>query len=145
MAGIKQIHKKSRQIDLDSLFLGTQDEWLLKTLDTHLTSTQFSQRPEVFYPSTLGNPCDRYLWLHYNGLIPKKPISATLQRIFGVGNSAEDRYAKYFGDMMLYREQSCKIDSPILLSGRADFILHYDGRLFVLELKTINQRGWDIN
>ena len=116
---------------------------LVKQLDKQLAHPQKSTSKGKFFVSAIGNPCDRYLWVHYNGLIPKKPISATLQRIFGVGSSAEDRYAKYFGDLMLYREQSCRIESPVLLSGRADFILHHDGKLFVLELKTINQRGWD--
>jgi hypothetical protein len=116
---------------------------LVESMEKGLSHPQSSISKGRFFVSAIGNPCDRYLWLHYNGLIPKKPIPAILQRIFGVGNSAEDRYAKYFGDMLLYREQSCRIESPVILSGRADFILHNDGRLFVVELKTINSKGWE--
>jgi hypothetical protein len=116
---------------------------LVARIDKGLAHPQKSPSKGKFFVSAVGNPCDRYLWLHYNGLIPKKDIPAHLQRIFGVGNAAEERYTKYFGDMLLYREQSCRIESPIVLSGRADFILHNDGRLFVVELKTINQKGWE--
>ena len=144
MAGIKQIHKKSRQIELDSLFLGTQDEWLLKTLDTHLASTQFSQRPTVFYPSSLGNPCDRFLYLAYHGLLIDKPLDSKTRRIFDNGNYLEDRMDKYFKDMgiVIERELPVKLDSPPI-SGRCDFILAHDTyNQIILELKSINDRGF---
>jgi hypothetical protein len=144
MAGIKQIHKKSRQIDLDSLFLGTQDEWLLKTLDTHLSSTQFSQRPEVFYPSTLGNPCDRFLYLAYRGLLIDSPLNSNTRRIFDNGNYLEDRMDSYFKaiGIVIDRERSVSLDFPPI-SGRCDFILSHDiYDQIILELKSINDRGF---
>mgnify|MGYP003624328637 FL=1 len=116
---------------------------LVEQIDKRLAHPQKSTSKNKFFVSAIGNPCDRYLWLHYNGMIPQKSIPANLQRIFGVGSSAEDRYNKYFGDMVIDREQVCRIDTPIMLSGRADFVLHHDGKLFVVELKTINQRGWE--
>ena len=44
---------------------------LVKQLDKQLAHPQKSTSKGKFFVSAVGNPCDRYLWLHYNGLIPK--------------------------------------------------------------------------
>ena len=146
MAGIKQIHKNPRSIDIDSLFLGEQDEWLLKTMDTHLQSVQTPQRAGVFYPSALGNPCNRFLYMAYNGLLVDKPLQSNTQRIFDNGSYLEERMDTYFKDMgiLLDREVSLLLEVPPI-SGRCDFILSHDtyGKI-ILELKSINDRGFKV-
>ena len=144
MAGIKQIHKQSRNRDLDTLFLGNQDEWLLKSLDSHLDSMQEPQRSGVFYPSALGNPCDRFLYLAYNGLLEARPLTSNTQRIFDNGNFLEDRMDLYFRKLriLIDREVPLTFDSPPI-SGRCDFILAHDTySKIILELKSINDRGF---
>jgi len=143
MPGIQQINKQNK-IDLDLLLLGVQDEWLLKSLDTHLTSIQSPQRAGVFYPSGLGNPCDRFLYMAYNGLLQETPLASTLQRIFDNGNYLEDRMNTYFTNMgiLIAREQKLLYDMPPI-SGRCDFIISHDEyKQSIIELKSINTRGF---
>ena len=59
MAGIQQIKppiKKVKQVE------DPQDTWLNECIDDYLRGTMYAPRAGVFYPSSLGNPCDRYLW-----------------------------------------------------------------------------------
>ena len=144
MAGIKQINKQKKNVDLDTMFLGNQDEWLLKTLDSHLYSIQEPQRPGVFYPSALGNPCNRFLYMAYNGLLVSKPLESNTQRIFDNGGYLEERMDTYFKGIgiLIDREVSLLLDSPPI-SGRCDFILAHDThKKIIVELKSINDRGF---
>ena len=59
MAGIKQIRKQS-VVSNDHIF---NDRWLVKQLETTMVAPGRSPTAGVFYPSSLGNPCDRYLYL----------------------------------------------------------------------------------
>ena len=60
------------------------------------------QREGVFYPSALGNPCDRFLYFAYTGQLKGQPLDPTLRRIFDTGNALEERLEKYFTDMGIY-------------------------------------------
>ena len=105
---------------------------------------QNSSRVGVFYPSMLGNECDRYLYLAFRGKLPQQEIASTTQRIFDTGSSFEDRMTKYFEQMGILkgREIVVKSDSPPI-SGRADFLLtHEEHQEIVLELKSINDKGF---
>ena len=98
-----------------------------------------------FYPSALGNTCDRYLYLAYNGFIQERPLDAKLQRIFDNGAYLEDRMADYFAnlDILISRELRVKLDYPVI-SGRVDFVLTHDKyKEIALELKSINTRGFN--
>ena len=120
------------------------DQWLMKQIDTHLNNTQPPQRPTVFYPSLLGNTCDRYLYIAYNGMAPEQAITAQTQRIFDNGSYLENRMDEYFTalDIVLEREKVVKLDSPPI-SGRVDFLLkHSTHGEIALELKSINTRGF---
>ena len=149
MAGIQQVKQNRKQpasVALDELLLGEQDEWLLKSLNTHLESTQHPQRSGVFYPSSLGNPCNRFLYLAYNGLLERRPLDSTTKRIFDNGSYLEDRMGEYFRNIGILRETEyvLKWDSPPI-SGRCDFILtHEKYDRIILELKSINSRGFTL-
>ena len=145
MAGIKQIgvkaakpKKKKTQVQVE------RDIWLESTLDEHLEGWMAPQRAGVFYPSALGNKCDRFLYLTYNGLAVGQPLEANLKRIFDTGNSLEERLEKYFTKMGVYldREISVKLDRPEI-SGRIDFLIQHDiYGILPIESKTINDAGF---
>ena len=134
MAGIKQIGINY-----------SQDKWLLKSLDKYLEGEFSPMEAGKFYPSALGNTCDRYLYLAYNGFIQERPLDAKLQRIFDNGAYLEDRMADYFAnlDILISRELRVKLDYPVI-SGRVDFVLTHDKyKEIALELKSINTRGFN--
>jgi len=92
----------------------------------------------------LGNPCDRYLYLAYNGKLVDQVIGAKTARIFDHGGSLEVRMKKYFErtGLFLAAEQPVKLNNPPI-SGRYDFLLKHEeyGRV-LLELKSINDKGF---
>ena len=125
---------------------GTQSGlWLVKSIDNALLENNDDRHSsEVFHPSSLGNPCDRYLYLHYHGLLPVKQIDPQLRRIFDHGNATEGRYRKYFEKMkvLVGQEVRARLDNPPI-SGRADFQLFFQQYGHVLiELKTINDTNF---
>ena len=120
--------------------------WFSKQLDNFIEGHKDDDRrqvsKDVFYASCLGNPCDRYLYLHYNGLLKPNKISANLQRSFDNDRKAEERYLRLFEKMRILvdREIPARIESPPI-HGRADFILtlpQNNIKRAVLELKTAN-------
>ena len=150
MAGIKQIVRKStttrKRKPKESPTILNQDEWLLATLEKGLTKTPRAGSKGVFYPSTLCSPCERLVYLGYNGLIPPKPIQAKVRRIFDCGDYLGNRFHKYFSDLglLIAAEQSVKhADPPI--SGRLDYLITHEkyGRS-IIELKSINDRGFKL-
>jgi len=146
MAGIKQINRKTiKEKKPRKARVKNQDKWLLNYLDTKLKYTKKWTNKGVFYPSMLGNMCDRYLYLAYNGSLPDQAIKAQTARIFDTGNSLEHRMRKYFERTGLFiaAEQTVRLANPVI-SGRYDFLLKHEehGRI-ILELKSINQKGFD--
>ena len=137
MAGLKQIvgERGDRNV---------QDKWLLKAIDTHLTGSQRPARVGVFYPSSLGSPCDRFLYNSYNGLVQEQIIDSNTRRIFDCGDYLGHRYEKYFEKMgvLLGTEIALKCDDPPI-SGRLDFLIkHEQHGAAIVELKSINKRGF---
>ena len=149
MAGIKQIgkaktiakNKTPRKVAVRTV---NQDKEFLKLLNEHLKGKMSPHRGQVFYPSALGSTCDRYLYASFNGLLQWEDLDPRIKRIFDVGASLEDRMDKYFTKMNIVkaREMSLKMDSPPI-SGRLDFLINHPTRgEAVLELKSINDRGF---
>ena len=139
MAGIRQIGAKRPR-------LSNQDRWLLKSMDNLLSSDKVFGKKGVFYPSMISNPCDRYVFLSYNGLLPAQAITGNLQRIFDNGNYLEYRINKYFEKLGIVkrREVPLKLETPNI-SGRLDFIIsHPEYQEVILELKSINTRNFDL-
>ena len=65
MAGIKSIISSR---DTDGT-IDNDDIWLIKQLDACLENPKHHSSKDstgTFYASSLGNPCDRFLFLHYN-------------------------------------------------------------------------------
>tara|TARA_Y100000361_G_scaffold152431_1_gene171899 strand:+ start:331 stop:1017 length:687 start_codon:yes stop_codon:yes gene_type:complete len=145
MAGINQIKPikrptKARKTTNKAL----ADTWLEDVIDASLEGVMEAPKAGVFYPSSLGNPCDRYLWLCYNGLMIEQNLPANLERIFQNGSSLEDRVDRWFSklNILVERELSVKQDIPPI-SGRIDFIInHATYNHMPVELKSINTNGF---
>ena len=153
MAGIKQIGTRARVKTAKpkktkkprKARAKNQDRWFLNHLENNLGYTKHWTKSGVFYPSMLGNPCDRHLYLAYNGQLPDQIIKAKTVRIFDAGSALEVRMKKYFErtGIFLAAEQTVKLDIPPI-SGRYDFLLkHEDYGRVILELKSINETGFD--
>ena len=139
MAGIKQIRPNPR-----TTTIAKQDIWLTDILDEYLAGTMSAPRKGVFYPSSLVNPCYRYLWLAYHGKLVDTPLPAITQRIFQCGSSLEDRVAKWFDGLGILRGQEVPLKTDIPpISGRIDFIInHYEFGVMPVELKSINKSNF---
>ena len=151
MAGVKQIGRgttvpktRKRRTTKPQQVAVNQDEWLVKTLEDKLKKQPYPSRGGKFYPSILSSPCDRYVYLAFNGLMPGSPIAANVRRIFDCGDYLGYRYSKYFKDMNLWidEEKSVSLADPPI-AGRYDFIIHHEvyGQT-VVELKSINDKGF---
>jgi hypothetical protein len=138
MSGIKQI-SKSNSIEASSV---RTDIAFTSLIEEGLEGSTSPPRTEVFYPSTLGNKCDRYMYMAYNGMITGNVIAPRIRRIFDVGNAFEERFEKYLSNVKLLvdRELPIKHESPPI-SGRIDFIVFPDDPVPV-ELKTIKQEEY---
>lgn len=160
MPGIKRLLDLQQDVVRIPKNTDKENTWLIKKLNDSLAAIPDRQSGGgVFYPSSLGNKCDRFLYYHYKGLIPQEPISAKLRRIFDHGNATQDRYQKYFEKLriLIACELQLKYTDPPI-SGRADFILQYideEGQKdpisgiiqykmenYILEFKTINDVGF---
>ena len=140
MSGVRQLIKKKPKLTVAT----NQDEWMLSALSDHLGHTTTRTNTGVFYPSNLGNPCNRMLYLAYNGLLPSQFIEPHVQRIFDCGDSLGLRFEKYFEQMgiLLATESSVKCEDPVI-SGRMDYVIkHQEHGKAVVELKSINTRGF---
>ena len=146
--GIKKI-TENRQSAKDNPEIAWE---IMKRMEEKQGFTTEPSKGGRFFPSNFGNACDRFLWLHYHGKLKGGEINAQVSRIFNIGNSAEARYLQYFlkaglmkGDKYgTHREITCKITvhgAPV--SGRADFLLDYNGTPYIIELKTIKKADFD--
>lgn len=126
--------------------------WFKNQLDEGVYNTaninpHISSGIQSFYCSAIGNSCDRYLYLHWNRLLPKEDIDGVKQRIFDHGNATEERFTKYFENGIMYVDREVKATNEYPpISGRADFLLTSAKagiKRFIVELKTINSRGFD--
>jgi len=149
MGGIDQITEDRGRNNVRKPTVKNQDRKLIKALDNIQKFYTSPGGKGKFYPSggSLGNPCDRNLYLAYNGKLNSKLIEARISRIFKVGGSLEDRYDTYWNKLgiLLDKEKTVRLTSP-KISGRIDYILsHEDPKIgkFILELKSINKKGYD--
>ena len=121
-----------------------QDRWLLKSIDNAISYKNRPPSKGKFYPSLFGNPCDRYLYMAYNGLLDWDEIDGRIKRIFDHGGTFEDRMKKYLkkADIYIDDEVSVKNEDPPI-SGRIDFIIKHDKHEeALLELKTIKDEDF---
>ena len=152
MAGIKQIgggvstpkSRKRRTTKPANPVAINQDAWLIKFINDGLVKQPYPSRGGTFYPSIVSSPCERYVYLAFNGLMPSSPIAANVRRIFDCGDYLGLRFTKYFQELGIYidEEQPTKFDNPPI-SGRYDYLIQHEvyGKTIV-ELKSINDKGF---
>ena len=135
--GIKAIHQKMGKKE------ESRETWLEKILEQSLADISNVPRGGYFQVSSVGNSCDRLLYLHYHGLLLPEKITARQKRIFDHGTITQDRYEAYFKKMGYYedKEVEANINDPPL-HGRADFVLVINDKKYIIELKTINDDGF---
>lgn len=127
--------------------LDESSHWLVRSIDNYLENSPLSDpRGGSFHASSLGNPCNRFLYLHYHGLIPAQKIESQTKRIFDHGNATQERYNRYFSGMgiLVVDEVRAFLDDPPI-HGRADFLVQNpNGRKTVVEFKTINDKNFKL-
>jgi hypothetical protein len=141
MAGIASINK-AREVTTRR-----KSHWITRLMNkkVYKAGSEPGGPPGRFFVSSVSNPCDRFLWLQWNGFVAREEVTAAKERMFGHGNVTQIRYKDYFKKMGVYvaDEIRCTVDYPPI-SGRADYeIVDLEGKRFLIELKTINVRGWD--
>lgn len=145
--GIDKINKELQEKKVNPTKIPNELEFI-KLLNQGIKKSKNGKEKEdkKFWISQLGNPCDRYLYLHYHGLLTAEQINPDKQRVFDHGHATEERYAQYFRRLgiLKYKEHRIEIEDPPI-SGRADFVLfikepetHYK----IIELKTINDKAF---
>jgi len=154
MSGISGINEDRSQKPSENLGMQWGNAlWFTKQLDACLETKERRStninKSGAFFASNLGSVCERFLYMHFYGMLTQEQISGNLKRIFDVGHSAEARFLRYFEKMRIYvdHEVPVRISNPPI-HGRIDFVLRKkreeDNRLenFLLELKTINNLGF---
>lgn len=97
--------------------------------------------------SSIGHPCERYLYLMVKHWNEQKPHDVGLQSIFNLGNSIEEytiENIKRAGfEVITPTVRSWKIDKP-LITGREDIrIKDENGELLPVEIKGISPFEFD--
>ena len=122
------------------------DSWFNEELEDACASWGFGSVEGHFNASTFGNPCDRLHWASFRGKLPKKKLTGKFSRLLQHGGTFEDRMEKYLSKMNLLKAREVPVsftDSDFKITGRIDFLItHINLGLTVLELKTINSKGF---
>lgn len=126
--------------------------WLEERLDAYLdgrAKAEWRKDAGFFHPSDLSNPCDAAVAYSFLGYRRGSDVTPRVQRIFDLGSARDAAWKKYMKEagVSLCRTNS---DRRILIPewrirGECDDII-YDPDLaanVVMEIKTINQRGFD--
>ena len=119
--------------------------WLEEEIDNFLVKAPHDFRSAGFHASSAGM-CPRFLQLQMLNTISKEK-NAKLERIFDNGKATHHRYHRYFkGAGILERDEvpiKLEFDGFVVV-GSCDFVVkNRQGELFVLELKTINNKGYE--
>ena len=104
-------------------------------------SQPYFRKAKGFSPSST-NDCARLAVYLLEGVELTPSIGARLRRIFDNGHSLEDRINKYIEPYIVEREKRI-ISEPVPISGFIDFIVEYEGQKYILEIKSINDRGYE--
>ena len=131
---------------LDSIFSSaSQKFWLEEELDKYLENKTKDFRSTGFHASSAGM-CPRWLQLQGNAIVSDRP-DAKLQRIFDNGKWTHLRYHDYFAKSgaLIKHEVPIKLEfDGFIVVGSADFVIkNAQGNLFIIELKTINAKGFE--
>lgn len=135
--GFKDIQKKATGE------VNTRETWLEKKIEDVLQEESNVPKGGYFQVSAIGDSCDRYLYLHYHGLLKTEMFSGRQIRIFEHGNVTQERFERYFKKIGWYKDREVTINSENPpLHGRSDIILSINNEDYIIEMKTINNEGF---
>ena len=122
------------------------DAWFNEELEDACASWGFGSVEGHFNASTFGNPCNRFHWASFHGKLPKKKLTGKFARLLQHGGTFEDRMEAYLMKMNILKAREVPVsftDGDLKITGRIDFLVsHINLGLTVLELKTINSKGY---
>ena len=118
----------------------------LPTINDWLEQSQYRPRKaskNAFHPSGISHPCKRNIYYQFFK-IPRKPFTSKTLRILDAGNDMHDRYDRYAEKAGILLVSNMKIkDRKLQLSGKPDQIVLIDGKLRLIELKSMKKDKFD--
>ena len=113
---------------------------VIKIINKTLEQKRASNKPKrnYFYISEAG----KTLYEIFKSMTGKTYISPRMKRIFDNGHDVHDRIRKYLQKQGVVSGIEVKIKTK-LFHGRADAILFSDGKIAVLEIKSIKKSGFE--
>lgn len=126
---------------------------LLGALDKHLFKTRNepnSRSRGVFHPSEIDG-CKRYLALDYiKAPMTRANLDARIYRIFENGEGVHYRIQKYlrelagtYGIRAFFKKEAPTYNPEWEIDGSTDGVWSLDGYCYIIEIKSINQAGFD--
>lgn len=116
---------------------------LIKTLDESIVNQSPVEFRNYIGASSIGHPCDRSLWLSYQG-VQGLPFTAKQRRTFETGHRLEGMVVDYI-EQAGFRVQRpgdneagipCHDSEVSCFRGNMDGVIYISGIPFVLEIKT---------
>ncbi len=116
---------------------------IVRLIESHLEkkNRDAQRQTKCFHVSQLYHPCLRYLYYSYLGL--KQEIDAKTSRIFDNGHAVHNRLQSYLEAIGVLKEREYKVwNDEYRICGRCDGIVELQGKRGVLEIKSINSKGF---
>ena len=103
--------------------------------------SNFPRETNCFHVSQLHHPCLRYLYFSYFG--KKQEFTPKTLRIFDNGHGVHERLENYLmkAGVLVEKERSVSL-TQYHIRGRCDGIVQLNGKRGVLEIKSINAKGF---
>ena len=117
---------------------------IVRLIESHLEkqNRDAQRQTKCFHVSQLYHPCLRHLYYSYFGL--KQEVDAKTYRIFDNGHSVHNRLQSYLEGIGILVEKEHRVwNGEYRICGRCDGIVKLNGKCGVLEIKSINSKGFN--
>jgi len=116
---------------------------IIERIDDYLKTRPRDKRyTHCFHPSTLYKPAEYLLKAYFDG-DSEGDYSSQRLRVFDNGHDVHKRIQNYLRELGILREVECPVENrEYEIKGHADGVLEIDGKKGVLEIKSINSRGF---
>lgn len=106
-------------------------------------SKPYWRKSNGFSPSATNECARRFTYL-LEGVEIKPDVGEQLRRIFDNGDDVHSRIVRYFEQSAILVEAERRLlTEGVPISGYIDAIIQVDGMQFIVEIKSINERGFD--